>query len=562
MGVSTMTDPKVVLLLVSTLCVGMSMGAGVHDGMSADVSGCHEKCAETYSKEASQMKSCETGCRLLSIIESIDHIPGKPRSEQETHETMEETVKSCHRSCDSSFKVALESTSCKSGCENQVPTIEARRDQVVSPLASFFGSSSPGIIRTSFPRFMIRIPLNGGPIQTSQSMNPFSGFPGSLFGGSGEPMMSPRVLRISSTSLGGAPPLELDPSVAPSGSPPHDAHAPNHGISGMFEHMHKQMSEMMNSMMGSLPDMSKLMSSSPHGESHGRMVIMRSGPGYHEEKTYNINPDGSKTEIKSESSSTSEITSGNLVKSTSEKTSHEEFEENPEIRTIEDVIRKDIQEDMRMQNDMMNKMNPLDKGVEDFEPVEIRREPHGDESSNSVHGFDFSDFLDEKPRMSEGLRPRNLDTRPHYGYKSRLEMVCSETNPDKLKWSDWVSCLHHQMGLPRWLTAATISLGIVFVIWLCLVIPQNAPKQKMKMTKAMEAAQSLATSHHSNKMAMCMDANNPNFPPSYGKMDLPPAYDDIANLHVAVPIENVTVATAAVPTTADKQTAANEQPKI
>ena len=42
-----------------------------------------------------------------------------------------------------------------------------------------------------------------------------------------------------------------------------------------------------------------------------------------------------------------------------------------------------------------------------------------------------------------------------------------------------------RMGLPRWLTAATISLGIVFIIWLCLVIPHNAPKQKVKNTKVM-----------------------------------------------------------------------------
>ena len=34
--------------------------------------------------------------------------------------------------------------------------------------------------------------------------------------------------------------------------------------------------------------------------------------------------------------------------------------------------------------------------------------------------------------------------------------------------------------MPRWLTAATISLGIIFSIWLCLVIPSTAPKRKMK----------------------------------------------------------------------------------
>jgi hypothetical protein len=39
------------------------------------------------------------------------------------------------------------------------------------------------------------------------------------------------------------------------------------------------------------------------------------------------------------------------------------------------------------------------------------------------------------------------------------------------------------MGVPRWLTAATLCLAVIFIIWLCLVIPANAPKQRVKMTK-------------------------------------------------------------------------------
>ena len=73
------------------------------------------------------------------------------------------------------------------------------------------------------------------------------------------------------------------------------------------------------------------------------------------------------------------------------------------------------------------------------------------------------------------------------------------------------------MGLPRWLTAVTLSLGVVFIIWLCLVIPQvvgnwtrdlwtemnkdehasflllqNAPRQRIRLTanaKEIEAMQ-------------------------------------------------------------------------
>ena len=47
-------------------------------------------------------------------------------------------------------------------------------------------------------------------------------------------------------------------------------------------------------------------------------------------------------------------------------------------------------------------------------------------------------------------------------------------------WSDWVACVHARLGVPRWLTAATISLGIIFSVWLCLVIPSSAPKQRLR----------------------------------------------------------------------------------
>ena len=45
---------------------------------------------------------------------------------------------------------------------------------------------------------------------------------------------------------------------------------------------------------------------------------------------------------------------------------------------------------------------------------------------------------------------------------------------------DWLACAHLNVGVPRWLTAATIALGIIFSVWLCLVIPSAAPKQKIK----------------------------------------------------------------------------------
>merc|ERR1719365_61721 len=82
--------------------------------------------------------------------------------------------------------------------------------------------------------------------------------------------------------------------------------------------------------------------------------------------------------------------------------------------------------------------------------------------------------VEENERMSQQLlqRYRTLAEQEY-----RDDYTC---NSDHLKWSDWVACLHARVGVPRWLTAATISLGIVFSVWLCLVIPSAAPKQRIR----------------------------------------------------------------------------------
>ena len=50
-------------------------------------------------------------------------------------------------------------------------------------------------------------------------------------------------------------------------------------------------------------------------------------------------------------------------------------------------------------------------------------------------------------------------------------------------WGDWFNCLHVRMGLPNWLLVSTVSLGVIFTLWLCLVIPSNPPKQKVKAAR-------------------------------------------------------------------------------
>merc|ERR1719293_470984 len=104
-------------------------------------------------------------------------------------------------------------------------------------------------------------------------------------------------------------------------------------------------------------------------------------------------------------------------------------------------------------------------------------------------------------------------------------------NSDHLKWSDWVACLHARVGVPRWLTAATISLGIVFSVWLCLVIPSAAPKQRIRalVIKTEKPSAALAKAKEAEAASKACEAAgvDPKTVVSVVRVDLPPSYGDV-----------------------------------
>ena len=154
----------------------------------------------------------------------------------------------CGSSCDESFEIVKEADACRMGCSFQEPNSEKRKTEIEAPLETFFG-----------PRVrIIRLP------------DFFSNFGfGDIFGNNGD----------------------------------------DDGM-GMFARMHRRMNEMANRMMQEVNTMRNRIEAGPEDMaegSHGRMVVIRSGPGYHEKKTYRINPDGSKTEIKNDSDESSDM---------------------------------------------------------------------------------------------------------------------------------------------------------------------------------------------------------------------------------------------------------------
>merc|ERR1712025_1132233 len=96
-----------------------------------------------------------------------------------------------------------------------------------------------------------------------------------------------------------------------------------------------------------------------------------------------------------------------------------------------------------------------------------------------------------------------------------------------MRWSDWVACLHAQTGIPRWLTAATISLGIIFSVWLCLVIPSAAPKQKLKalvIKKAEKPSAAAVVAEGASAAAKAKEAEAAGLAVSVVTVDMPPTY--------------------------------------
>merc|ERR1712038_475163 len=68
---------------------------------------------------------------------------------------------------------------------------------------------------------------------------------------------------------------------------------PNH-MKEMMQSMHSSMNQMFNNIRQNMPSLPTLNSSG------GKMVMIKAGPGYHEEKTYDIGPNGKMTLIEND----------------------------------------------------------------------------------------------------------------------------------------------------------------------------------------------------------------------------------------------------------------------
>jgi len=172
--------------------------------------------------------------------------------------------------------------------------------------------------------------------------------------------------------------------------------------------------------------------------------------------------------------------------------------------------------------------------LEEQEPVkEEKVEPHkGSVEEFTVKDLPYLSVL--RNNVEEDARDWSEKILARYRSLAEQEYLDNECSSRNLSWSDWVSCLHAKVGVPRWLTAATISLGIIFSLWLCLVIPSTAPKRKVKTlfikgekpsTAVMKAAEVAAKAKA--KEAEANGFNPGEYMVAVINVDMPPNYLDV-----------------------------------
>merc|ERR1719422_1716114 len=240
-------------------------------------------------------------------------------------------------------------------------------------------------------------------------------------------------------------------------------------FSGIFSHFGK--------MMSSLPQLDSLMpwNNPGNGVGGGKLTVIKAGPGFHEEKSYDIGADGLISEVKPVNMMRDALEHSNPMDSHFNSEDVEVFEVDSNKKTSEPLVFAEPIEEKVEAAPVMDV-----RGLEEQEPIkEEKVEPHkGSVEEFTVKDLPYLSVL--RNNVEEDARDWSEKILARYRSLAEQEYLDNECSSRNLSWSDWVSCLHAKVGVPRWLTAATISLGIIFSLWLCLVIPSTAPKRKVK----------------------------------------------------------------------------------
>merc|ERR1740137_327814 len=277
------------------------------------------------------------------------------------------------------------------------------------------------------------------------------------------------------------------------------------GFEGLFEQINNHMGRLMSAMPQQLGGMRGMM---PFGQPTelGKLTVIKAGPGFHEEKHFDIGPNGKLTEVEP-------IQMHDALEHANPMDTH--FNSN-DVEVFhdedEDITRNSDAEVTEVESEKVAEEPVMDvRGLEEQEPALPKAQVMESVEDFGAKEYPFLSVLRNTVEENERISQQILSK-----YRAMAEEEYLDDNScssHHLKWSDWVACLHAKVGVPRWLTAATISLGIVFSVWLCLVIPSSAPKQRLRalVIKAEKPSAAVAKAKEAEAVAAA----------SYRSVDIP-----------------------------------------
>merc|ERR1712037_1086728 len=254
---------------------------------------------------------------------------------------------------------------------------------------------------------------------------------------------------------------------------------------------------------------------SPFGQPEvGKLTVIKAGPGFHDEKHYDIGPNGKLTEISEIPIHKDALEHENPMDVHFNSNDVEVFhtEDKPSVKATGEIKK---QEEEIASEPVMDVWAVEEDNEASEEPELKAGESVEFQPKNLPFLAVLRNTVEENERMSQQLlqRYRTLAEQEY-----RDDYTC---NSDHLKWSDWVACLHARVGVPRWLTAATISLGI----------PSAAPKQRIRalVIKTEKPSAALAKAKEAEAASKACEAAgvDPKTVISVVRVDLPPSYGDV-----------------------------------
>merc|ERR1719273_1610822 len=295
------------------------------------------------------------------------------------------------------------------------------------------------------------------------------------------------------------------------------------GFEGLFEQINNHMGRLMSAMPQQLGGVRGML---PFGQptEMGKLTVIKAGPGFHEEKHFDIGPNGKLTEVEA-------IQMHDALEHANPMDTH--FNSN-DVEVFhdkdEDVAKNSESAITEAKSEKVEKEPVMDvRGLEDQEPELPKAEVVQTVEDFGAKQYPFLSVLRNTVEENERISQQILSK---YRAMAEEEYLDDDScSSHHLKWSDWVACLHAKVGVPRWLTAATISLGIVFSVWLCLVIPSSPPKQRLRalVIKAEKPSAALAKAKEAEAASKACEAAgvDPKTVVSVVRVDLPPSNGDV-----------------------------------